>query len=173
MSTPALLRMLRHDVWATERLVEYCRTVPAEKLEQTAPGTYGTIRGTLAHIVVADENYLVRLLGALLHEPVLRSPDGLTLDEIAAHLTHVKEGVERLFAKGDVDPDRIIPDTPSRRPDAPRFEMAAWVPLAQFVHHGSDHRAQVNAVLTRIGLEAQDVQVWPLAMEMGASRPVT
>ena len=164
--------MLRHDVWATEKLVAYCRTVPPQKLEQTAPGTYGTVRNTLAHIVVADENYLVRLSGALIHDPALRAPEALSLDDIVTHLAHVRDGVERLFARGDLDPDRVIPDTPARRPEQPRIEMEAWVPAAQFVHHGSDHRAQINAILTAHGLESQDVQIWPLAREMGSTRQV-
>jgi len=172
MSTPVTLRQLRHDVWATERLIARCRALTAEQLELTSPGTYGSIRGTLAHIVSADEGYLVRLLGAKLHEPPFRQAqlDTATLDDLATHLGHVKGGVERLFAAGEVDGDRLIGDTPIRLPDQPRAEMNAWVPLTQFVHHGSDHRAQVNAILTANGLEPPDLQVWPWAMELGATR---
>jgi uncharacterized damage-inducible protein DinB len=82
----------------------------------------------------------------------------------------VKDGVERLFARGDVDADRLIADTPLRRPDQPRFEMRAWAPTAQFIHHGSDHRAQITTTLSTHGIEPPDVQVWPFAMELGASR---
>ena len=167
---PVMLRQLRHDVWATERLIERCRSLSDEQLDLTAPGTYGTIRKTLAHIVTADENYLVRLLGAGLHQTYLRVDDLRTLDEIASHLGHVREGVERLFARGEIDGERLIHDTPSRRPEQPRIEMYAWVPAAQFVHHGSDPRAQINTVLTVNGLESLDLQVWPYAMDLGATR---
>ena len=170
MTTPPMLRQLRHDVWATEQLIARCRALTDAQLDLTAPGTYGTIRRTLAHIVAADESYVVRLLGALLHEDRLAPSDTVTLDDIARHLGHVKDGVERLFASGKIDGDRVITDTPARRPDQPRFEMAAWVPLTQFVHHGSDHRAQINTVLSANGLEPVDVQVWPMADAMGATR---
>src|SRR5207253_936330 len=96
-ATPPMLRQLRHDVWATEQLIGYCRG-------------------------------------------------------------------------GDVDGDRLITDTPLRRPDQPRFEMNAWAPLTQFVHHGSDHRAQINTTLSAHGIEPPDLQVWPYSMELGASR---
>jgi uncharacterized damage-inducible protein DinB len=134
------------------------------------PGTYGTIRKTLAHIVASEEGYLVRLLGSLLHEPPLREQDQTTLDQIAAHIPHVKSAVERLFAKGSPDPDRIIADTPLRRAGAPRFEMAAWAPAAQFVYHGIDHRSQIDTILSTHGIETLDLQVWPYAMALGASR---
>lgn len=172
MTTPPMLRQLRHDVWATERLVERCRGLTPEQLELSVPGTYGTVRKTLAHIVAADEGYLVRLLGAILHDPPYRYPgsEEATLDEIASHLPHVREGVERLFVTGGLDGDRLITDTPLRRPEQPRIEMYAWVPLTQFVHHGNDHRAQICTTLSTYGIEPPDLQVWPLAMEMGATR---
>jgi hypothetical protein len=78
--------------------------------------------------------------------------------------------VERLFASGSPDPDRVIADTPLRRPGMPRFEMAAWPPASQFVYHGIDHRSQIATILSANGLEPPDLQVWPYAMELGASR---
>ncbi len=170
--TPPLLRLMRHDVWATERLIAHCRALTDEQIDLSAPGTYGTIRATLAHIVTADEGYLVRLLGALLHDPPLRLQDARTLDEIGMHLAHAKEAVERLFSGPEFVPDRVIADTPARRQGQPRVEMQAWVPASQFVHHGSDHRAQINTVLSTHGLEALDVQVWPYADDLGAVRRV-
>jgi uncharacterized damage-inducible protein DinB len=167
-----MLRQLRHDVWATERLIAHCRRLADAQLDLTVPGTYGTIRRTLTHIIAADEGYLTRLLGAPFHDERLRLRDDVTLDELAAHLEHVKDGVERLFAGPELDGDRLIGDTPLRRPEEPRFEMNAWVPVTQFVHHGSDHRAQIGTILGAHGLETPDLQVWPYAMELGASREV-
>lgn len=162
---------MRHSVWANEKLLQRCRALTDEQLELTAAGTYGTIRKTLAHVVASEEGYLGRLLGSLLHEP-LREQDLATLDGIAAHLPHISSGVERLFAKAEVDPDRVIADTPLRRSGAPRFEMAAWAPAAQFVYHGVDHRSQIDTILSTHGLETLDLQIWPYAMELGASREV-
>jgi uncharacterized damage-inducible protein DinB len=174
MPTPALLRLMRHDVWATGRLIEYLRTLAEPQLDLTVPGTYGSIRGTLGHIVASDEGYLVRLSGKLFHDPPFRhdAAEAATLDELASHLAHVEDGVEELFARADIDGDRLIRDTPLRRASDPRFEMNAWAPASQFVHHGSDHRAQIGTILGAHGLEGPDLQVWPYAMELGASREV-
>jgi uncharacterized damage-inducible protein DinB len=171
VSTPVLLRQLRHDVWATEQLVAHCRGLDPAELERTLPGTYGTVRATLAHIVSADEGYLTRLLGAILHDPPFRNDHDVSLDELAAHLPHIREGIERLFAQGEVDGDRTITDTPIRRPDQPRIEMEAWVPLTQFVHHGNDHRSQIATILSANGVAGPDLQVWPQAQALGATRP--
>jgi len=168
--TDFLLRQMRHGTWANEQLLERCRALTAEQLELTVPGTYGTIRKTLAHIVASEEGYLVRLLGSVLHDPPVREQDLAALDGIAVHIAHVASAVERLFAKGSLDPDRVIADTPLRRAGTPRFEMAAWAPAAQFVYHGIDHRSQIDTILSTHGLETLDLQVWPYAMELGASR---
>ena len=164
-----LQRQMRHDVWATEQLIAHVRKLDPAKLGLTATGTYGTILGTLKHIVGADEGYLVRLLGAKLHDAPFSAAADPDLDEIATHLGHVKDGVERLFGSA-FDGDRLITDTPLRRPEQPRIEMAAWVPAAQFVNHGTDHRSQIDTILSTNGLESVDLQVWPYAGELGATR---
>lgn len=170
--TPPMLRQMRHDVWATEQLIALCRSLAPAQLELSVPGTYGSARRTLAHVVGADERYLARLLGVWDEEPLRETPE-TTLDDIATHLAHVKEGVERLFARGEFDPDALLRDSPLRRfaPNSPRVEMSAWVPLTQFVHHGNDHRSQIATTLSAHGIEPPDLQVWPLATELGASRP--
>jgi uncharacterized damage-inducible protein DinB len=165
-----LRRQFEHDVWATTTLLAHLRTLTPEQLELTAQGTFGTIRSTLQHIVVADENYLIRMTGAALHDPPFRLTDPATLDDIAAHLAHVRAGVERLFSGPTLDAERTIADTPLRAQGAPRIEMATWVPAAQLVNHGTDHRSHINTILAAHGLETVDLQVWPYAGELGATK---
>ncbi len=167
-----LLHQMRHDVWATDRLITHLRKLDGSQLDLATPGVYGTIRRTLTHIVASDEGYLVRLLGTVFHETPFAPDRDATLDEIAEHLGHVKDGVERLFQGRTFDPERTIADTPLRRPGAPRFEMKAWAPAGQFIYHGVDHRSQIDTILSTHGLETLDLQVWPYAMELGASRQV-
>jgi len=167
---PFLHRQMQHDIWATERLMQRCRKLTRDQLELTVPGTFGTIRRTLAHIVAADERYLARLLGVWDEEPLREAPD-VALDTIAQHLPHVRDGVERLFSGATLDPERVLADTPLRRfaPNSARFEMEVWVPAAQLINHGTDHRTHVNTILGANGLETVDVQVWPYAIELNAS----
>jgi uncharacterized damage-inducible protein DinB len=154
MSTPPMLRQMRHDVWATEKLLEHCRALRPEQLELTVPGTYGTIRKTFIHIVGADERYLSRFrvpCDAMLHEE--RNAEA-GLDEIATHLSHVRAGVEGLFTGSEFDPDLVIRD--ERR----KLVITAWVLMTQFAHHGSDHRAHVGTILGAHGLPAPELDVW-------------
>ena len=159
MTTPPMLRQLRHYVWATEQLLERCRTLSDEQLALTVPGTYGTIRATLVHIVAAGERYLSRFMK--MPDPLLndRSEGSATLDEIAAHLSRVKDGVEKLFAGQELDPERVIRD-PRRKPTDPPLLITAWVLVTQFAHHGSDHRAHIGTILGAHGLDTPEIDVW-------------
>ena len=171
--TPVMLRQLRHDVWATEQLIARCGELTPEQLQLSVPGTFGTVVRTLQHIVSSEEGYLIRLHGQLLHEPRFRHEPEVGLEEIALHMPHIADGIERLFRSGEIDGDRLIRDTPARREGERRFEMQAWAPLTQLVHHGNDHRAQICTTLSAHGIEPPDLQVWPYAMELGASREAT
>lgn len=62
--TATLLELYRHKTWATLRLIEYCQSLADEHLDATIPGTYGTIRETLRHLVGAEESYLSTLTRA-------------------------------------------------------------------------------------------------------------
>ncbi|HZP97561.1 MAG TPA: DinB family protein [Candidatus Limnocylindria bacterium] len=164
MTTPPMLRQLRHDIWATEKLIAFMRAQPEATLDLTTPGTYGTIRRTLAHIVAADERYLLRL-GVARPDPAFSEERDTSLDEIARHLASVKDAVEALFAGKEFEPDRWVADT--RRPTR---EMESWTMVTQFAHHGSDHRAHVGTILGRHGLETPQVDVWAYGSEIGAIR---
>lgn len=155
-----MLRQMRHDVWATEKLLERCRSLTKEQLQLTAPGTYGTIQKTFAHIVRANEGYLNTY--GLIPQPFIEATDDTPVDEIAARLARVHDAVEQLFKSKEYDFDRRIHD--ERR----KADLELWVPLAQFSHHGSDHRSQICTILTLNDLEAPELDVWAYAVAEGA-----
>lgn len=61
--TSVLLELIRHKTWATHKLFALCQSLDPAMVDTTAPGTYGTIRKTLVHMVNADRNYYRRLRG--------------------------------------------------------------------------------------------------------------
>jgi len=153
-----MLRQMRHDVWATQTLLERCRSLTKEQLQLTAPGTYGTIQKTLAHIVRANEGYLNTY--GVIPQPFMELT--ASVDEIASRLARVRDAVEQLFKSKDLDFDRRLHD--ERR----KADLDLWVPLAQFSHHGSDHRSQIGTILTVNGLDAPELDVWAYATAEGA-----
>ena len=161
MTTPPMLRQMRHDVWATEELLKRCRSLSAEQWQLTAPGTYGSIQKTFAHIVRANEGYLNTY--GVIPQPFIDLD--AAVDEIASRLGRVRDAVEQLFKSREVDFDKKMHD--ERR----KLDLELWVPLVQFAHHGSDHRSQIGTILTLNGLEAPELDVWAYATAEGAITP--
>jgi uncharacterized damage-inducible protein DinB len=168
VKTSLMLRALRHDLWATDKLIGYCRTLTKQQLELTVPGTYGSIARTLSHILRGDERYLVRL--GVLPGPMPSDDDVIPQGELGTHLEKVRTAVEGVFSGSQFDPDKVVIDAARRRPTDPPLEIDSWTMLAQFVHHGSDHRAHIGTILGAHGLETPSLDVWAYGRELGAIR---
>ena len=60
-SSDVLRSMFEHHLWATEVLIDHLDRLPAEQLDASVPGTYGSMIDTLTHMIDADTRYLLRL----------------------------------------------------------------------------------------------------------------
>jgi len=143
-----LLRLVRHNTWANLRMLELCGALPREQLAWTTPGTYGTINRTLHHIVAAEQGYLHALTGEL--PPIEVEGRGKPLEggwsmsELTERATSNGRRMERLVS-GGFDPLRVIVRDDGR--------VLAAIIAAQYVHHGSDHRAHIGTILGAHGVE--------------------
>ena len=60
---PTLIEFIRYNNWANAQILAVCLKLTPEQLAASAPGTYGTIHATLAHIITAETSYIRRLTG--------------------------------------------------------------------------------------------------------------
>ena len=101
-----LLDPLRHNAWATSRLLEFCGSLSAEQLGATSRGTYGSVLATLQHIIGAEGRYRMRLADTAPDWP--RQPeDSEDLDELVRMADDMARFWDELAA-GDFDPERVI-----------------------------------------------------------------
>jgi uncharacterized damage-inducible protein DinB len=152
-----LLALHRHKTWATLRLIEHCQELDDDHLDATMPGTYGTIRDTLRHLVHADEDYLSMLTGDPWPEPMSDRP--IPLDELADRIRRLGPRWEALAEDRDLANREAVADDGVRMPSA--------VPMAQAIHHADDHRTHVLSILGARGLEVPDLDVWAYAESQG------
>jgi len=170
-----LLELYRHKTWATLRLIEYCQKLDDEHLDATIPGTFGSIRQTLRHLVSADEGYFSLLTRKRLPEPL---PDGLVklgdlprgpvpLDELAKRIRALGPRWELLAQDADVAHRECTTTDGWRVPGS--------VPMAQALHHADDHRSHILSILGARGLdvpEPNSLDVWGYAEAMALMTPV-
>lgn len=154
MSPPdTLTTMFSHHRWANLRLLERCAALSDEQLDATISGAYGSIRDTLQHIVTSEQSYLSRISTG---QPRRRPKD-------APPLT-VAEMIESARASGagliEWAP-RVAPDdTVTVDGDDGPTEVPKAIILTQVINHATEHRAQVMAILTQLGVEPPDLQGW-------------
>ncbi len=162
----ALLTLYRHKTWATLRLIEYCQGIGEAHLDATIPGTYGTIRETLRHLVDTEEGYLHRVTGEPRSE---RLPDGpVTLDELAERIRRMGPRWEELAQDPELASRDVVTGDGRRVPAA--------VPMAQAIHHAGDHRGHVMSILGARGLdlpEPNGLDLWGYAESTGIMREAT
>jgi uncharacterized damage-inducible protein DinB len=165
VTSSSLLRdAFAHHVWATLRVIDACVGLRPEQLETTAPGTYGSIIGTMRHLVGADSWYLFRTSG----ERTTPIADG---DEEKMDLPALRAAMEAHGAvwptvlAADPDPNTIIV---TRREDGSETHAPMSIRIAQALHHGSDHRSQICTALTTLGIEPPAIDLWDFGSDNGS-----
>lgn len=160
-----LVEFFRHNTMMNTRLLAACRGLSSEQLEATAVGTYGSIGATLVHIANAQEAYAARLLD-------LERPERLPEDPFPGF-----EILTERFANGDAQlleaaadaPDRIVEVPGDDPPDA--WTMPVDLYFLQAVNHGTEHRAQIAAILTQLGIEPPGMDGWEYFFGAGHMTP--
>lgn len=147
-----LAELVRHHSWATEQLLAFIATLPADRLKLTSPGTFGRLEITLAHLVKADGYYLELLTGdrRMPPLPALNTIADADVQDLIARAATNAEHFRELLAR--------LPD-PSALPDAGEGASAGHL-FVQAIHHANEHRAQIGTILGASGIEPPDVSGW-------------
>ena len=160
MGASPLDHILRHNTWATGALIVFCQTLDAARLDANALGTYGTLYGTLQHLVGAEQWYTKLLTAETVGRPIRRTDAPHSLDELATIATATGERLLQVAASDD--PARAIVTNEPRR-------STVGVVLAQVVHHGNEHRTQATTILGANGIEPPALSAWAYGRAMHIS----
>jgi len=151
--TDTLTILFRHNLWANLQLLESCATLTPEQLEATSVGTYGSIYDTLHHLVTAEQSYFSRISTG---QPFRRPEDAppLTLAEMAASVQKTGAGFLDWAPKVQAQ-DAVQIDWDGTPRDVPKTII-----LTQVINHATEHRAQIMAILTQIGIQPPELDSW-------------
>lgn len=158
-TTDTLATLFGHNLWANLCLLERCAELSSEQMDATLPGTFGSIRDTLEHIVTSERSYFSRISTG---RPIYRSED-------APPLT-IAEMVESVHASGS----GLVARAPSVQADemvqvdwedTPR-EVPKTIILTQAINHATEHRAQIMVTMTYLGIQPPDLDGWTYFAEL-------
>lgn len=150
----ALSEMFRYNAWANRELFRSCRSLSDEQLDSRVPGTSGSVRELLLHIVGAQQTFILRTKGRQ-HEGELdrESPwPGIdTVIELAESTSR-----ELITIAEQLDDDEEV--------DLPYLGKSYRYPkrffLVHTIAHSAEHRTEVKVALAHIGVETPDLDGW-------------
>jgi len=151
--TSVLTTLFAHNAWANLKLLDFCEKLSDEQLDATAIGCFGSIRDTLWHIVGGEVSYVERVNGKLPPQPF--SPDqfpGFAALKDAARWTNDELHQLALSARQDT----MV--TESEGDLNVEYRLASL--MMQAINHANEHRAQIAAIITQLGMEPPDMSGW-------------
>ncbi len=153
-SYSVLATLFRHNLWANLGLLEACAALSDEQLETSAIGGFGAIGDTLQHIARSEESYLYRIRTG---NPIVR-PDSVppfSFDEMAESLRNSGEGLIEWASNVQATDSVEIKWKDDQLVDVPKAVI-----LTQAINHATEHRAQIMAILTQLGIEPPELSGW-------------
>ncbi|MEO7910068.1 MAG: DinB family protein [Roseiflexaceae bacterium] len=150
----SLTTLFSHNLWANVSMLEHCAGLTSEQLDATIPGAFGSIRDTLQHIVTCEQGYLCRIRTG---QPLERPDDAppLTLAEMLESLRTTGAGLIE-WAPNVQAEDTVQVDWQ----DGTLRDVPKAIYLNQVINHATEHRAQIMATLTQLGIQPPDLDSW-------------
>jgi uncharacterized damage-inducible protein DinB len=148
-----LLALFQHNTWANVALLDFCASLSNAQLDATTVGTFGALRDTLLHLVRAEVSYASRASG---HQPP-RSPFGEGFPAFEVLIEGVRWAGDELLALAlTARPGMLV----TQHPPALSIQYPLADLMPQALSHSAEHRTQVSAILTSLGLEPPDLSGW-------------
>ncbi len=143
--------LARYNAWANGRLLEACGALSRSEYAMPRRAFFGSIHGTLNHILLADRLWLGRLEGA---EVAFDGLDQILCDGFAALLKARAAEDRRIIVFADrLSPDRLD-EVVAYRSFAGETQKTPvrWV-LTHMFNHATHHRGQIHDMLTQVPAE--------------------
>jgi uncharacterized damage-inducible protein DinB len=155
-----LKALFAHNVWANLKLLDFCEHLSDEQLDATAIGGFGSIRNTLQHIIGAEVSYVKRVNGKLPAAPPPRDQfAGFTVLKEAARWA----GDELLQLALSAREDTSVRE----RDPGHSFQYRLASLMVQSITHSTEHRTQISAIITQLGMEPPDMSGWRYIEDIG------
>jgi len=148
--------IFEQNAWANDKLIEACLGLTEEQLDLEAPGTYGSVRDTLKHLVGAQGRYIGRLTGELPSD-MPSAEEKVGLDKLRA--LAASTGARLTELASTVKADEVL------RLDfqGEKYEVDAGVILVQVINHATEHRSHIRTVLSQHGIDSPELDGWTWA----------
>lgn len=153
MSTPALFQtMARYNRWMNGKLYEVAARLPDEERKADRGAFFGSLHGTLNHILWADYAWLNRLADGGYRLPRIGTPLHDAFDDLCAarHQTDTRiigwaDGIEDDWLTREI--------TWKAGADGMERTQPRWLLVTHMFNHQTHHRGQATTLISQAGLD--------------------
>jgi uncharacterized damage-inducible protein DinB len=162
MLSEALRTMFEYDRWATGRLLDVAEALTPEQLNAPGVAGRGSIRETLIHLIMVQKRWRVWWDGSMPLAETLSlqvdTNDYPNLPAVRALWDEVEAGTFR-FIDGLSDEDLERSYHAELPWGLPPTDFTLWWMMLHVTNHGTQHRAEVAAMLTEAGHSPGDMDL--------------
>jgi len=144
--------MARYNQWINENLYSVCADLSDEERKADRGVFFGSIHGTLNHLLLADKLWL----GRFMHDPF----DVQSLDqELFADFVPLREAraeTDRMTLEwtAGLTEAELGSELEYRGISSPTLRTRPlWIAVAHFFNHQTHHRGQLTAALSQLGMD--------------------
>lgn len=148
LSASTACDLLLYTLWADRQILQVVRQVGPEDLNRDAGVSFGSILGTMAHILGAERLWLSRFAGAGL-DRVPSIEDFPTLPAWIVGWEETAAGLEAFLAS--LSDEQLAATVTWRNSRGQSFTRPLWQPVLQLINHSTYHRGQVVSLLRQMG----------------------
>ena len=148
-----LTTLYSHNLWANLLLLERCAALTPEQLDARIPGSFGSIYETLQHFVKSEQSYFSRISTGRRYDRPENEPP-MTMAEMKESLQKTGAGLIEWAPKIQAE-DTVQVDWEGTPRNVPKTIL-----LTQVINHATEHREQIKAIMTELGIEPPDLQGW-------------
>jgi uncharacterized damage-inducible protein DinB len=138
-------QLLLYTLWADRVCLEAAREVPLEALTRDAGVSFGSLLGTLSHILRSQRRWLARLTGQAAPQP----DDFPDLGALAAGWSETAAQLE--FFLASLTEDQLAAEITWEDTEIGAVTRPLWQPVSHMVNHSTYHRGQAVSLLRQLG----------------------
>ena len=155
MNIQDILTMYDYNYWANKRILTKCKDVTQEQFLAPAEFPYGSLRGTVVHILDAEYGWRMFFQQNNWSAPELKAEEFPTLASVQARAGQ-EEKEMRAYLATLSDKDMNSHKHYTNEKGEPR-DRILWHCLWHVVNHGMQHRSEAAALLTHYSQSPGDL----------------
>ena len=151
MASPAVVReLLLYMLWADRLMLKAVREVSPEDLTRDAGVSFGSLLGTMIHMLGSQRLWLSRFAG----HPIERRPDLADFPDLVSWIHGWEETAAEIEAfLASLTPEQLAAEITWVDTEGPVYTRPLWQPVIHMVNHNTYHRGQVVSLLRQLGYE--------------------